>query len=260
MQFTSELPISVLNQIQLPYAFVIKPYLKNSRYEAWVTKMKATNKYGIMDNGAFEKANGGKNIIVSTCHDRQFYNAIPDGKHLTMEQQKQKIATHYKGKTMFVPHANNPWDYLELCAYYCARITTHNKHHPMQKPARGLIGLAYQQTFYSKNRWLAAFKRYRIASGLNKLLNKVNPENTINIHLLGTRSIFELWLCRNLNRVKSADSSLPVLHALAGIKTGLFTRKIKQPKDFILNPIVVDIDTIDLIQRNIDYVCKKVGK
>jgi hypothetical protein len=249
MLFTAEIPIPVMQDIKTPFPFLIFKYFNLKGYK---DPFPVTNNYGIVDNGAFEATFGVVNSkkIVMPKHARYFC-VVPDAFNEPINMQIAKIRTYVKDRTMFVPHASNITDYGFVVSYFLSYVN-------QKKPkAKVLLGISYAEPFYSKNWIKAAFQRRTVVKRINDALEKLDTKHQIDIHLLGCKSIFELWLCRKFNRIISADSSLPVLHALAGKKTHLWSKKIKQPAGFI----TMDVNDKQkrLIQRNINFVNKVLG-
>ena len=250
MLFTSEIPVAVMDKIKTPFPFLIWHYFSNRKYK---DPFPTSQRYGIVDNGCFETSTGvvKSNKIVMPKHARYFC-VVPDKFGEPTFQQLAKMQTYVKNRTMFVPHARYVEEYGMLLSYYLSYV---NKKLP--KTAKVLLGVSYMEPFYSKNWIRAAFQRRFVVGKINTALEQLDKNHQIHIHLLGCKSIFELWLCRKFSRVISADSSLPVLHAMKGKKTRLWSKKIKQMAGFIdLEP---NEKQTALIQRNIDYVNKILG-
>lgn len=249
MKFTAEIPISAMKDIKTPFPFLIYHYFSLKGYQ---DPFPATQKYGIVDNGAFESTFGVVNAKkLKMPHHARYYCVIPDNFDNPLNIQVMKIQQFTKDKTMFVPHASCVEDYGFILSYFFSWVAK-------KKPkAQVLVGISYAEPFYSKNWIRAAFQRRKIVKRINNALEKIDAKKQIHIHLLGCRSIFELWLCRTFNRVISADSSLPVLHAMKGKKTRLWSKKLRQTAGFIQQD--VNDKQKKLIQRNIDYVNKILG-
>lgn len=246
MLFTSEIPITAMDKVKTPFPFLIWHYFSNRNYkDPFPTKQQ----YGIVDNGCFETATGvvKENKIVMPRHAR-YYCVVPDMFGEAPSSQMAKIHTYVRNRTMFVPHAPDIHQYSLVLSYFLSYVSK------KQPRAKVLLGISYMEPFYHKNWIRAAFERRMVVKKINDALEKLDTKHQVDIHLLGCKSIFELWLCRNFSRVISADSSLPVLHAMKGKKTRLWSKKIKQMAGFIeLKP---NEKQIALIQRNIDYVNK----
>lgn len=253
MLFTSEIPIEIMDKVKGDFPFLINTYMLKKGYKDYYK-----GEYGIVDNGAFELAFGINDIIANLPMPRHknYYCVIPDCFKDPLKTQMAKIKMFTKDKCMFVPHGKTKDEYLDALCGFIGFVKSKAK---AKKINKVLIGISYHEPFYSKNRFVAAIQRQHIVKAVNKLLNKIDPDGIINMHLLGAQSVFELWLCRKYNRVLSADSSLPVLQGLNGRKTGLFTKKYPQVPGFIDTANISD-KTAKLIQSNINYVIKKVCK
>lgn len=253
MLFTSEIPIELMNKVKGDFPFLINTYMPKKGYKDYY---KGT--YGIVDNGAFELAFGINDIIANLPmpSHKKYYCVIPDCFKDSLKIQLAKIKMFTKDKCMFVPHGQTRDEYLDALCGFIGFVKSKQQ---SKKINNVLVGISYHEPFYSKNRFVAAFQRRHIVKAVNTLLNKVDQDNIINIHLLGAQSVFELWLCRKFNRVLSADSSLPVLQGLNGRKTRLFTRKYPQRPGFIDTTNISD-KTAKLIQDNINYIIRKVSK
>lgn len=243
MLFTTEVPIAAQRKVFGQFDFLIAPYMKKKGYG----ERHRNAKYGIMDNGAFEYTFGVLKGQPKMPKHPQYFNVIPDQYDATPFEQMAKLRTYGKGKAMYVPHALTKAAFLDLVADFLAYADRHPKH-------TLILGLAIREKWFGKNRFVAGWRRYQLAKQLDGIIRSHRLENHVGIHLLGSLSVWDLWLCRRLPSVLSADSSMPITTAIAGKKIGLFTRKYPQVHGFIDQPMTDE--AMNLAQRNIDYIIK----
>lgn len=244
MLFTTEIPIAAIGKVKGEYDFLIAPYMKKKGYKA-----NNTEGYGIMDNGAYEFEFGVLKGVPKMPKHKEFYNVIPDSYNDSFLIQQLKLKKHGKDKIVFVPHANTRYEFLGLIAYWLAQST-------LSKHQRMIIGINIRERWMSKNRFIAAFQRRTVVKMINKIIDEQGFNGRLGIHLLGSLSVFDLWICRKFVNVWSADSSLPIMYALNNKKIKMFSKKISQPEGFI--DLKFTEEQMNLAQQNIDYIIKKV--